>query len=348
MNRAQMPRSLPAVRTVAVLLLLVTGVGLSFSFHATAGDVRVTYTATAVEPGEQPELVTRAARNVTNLDEQLAGTAARHRQPVRQAAANGSYTGSLDPELHIAVEDIETPYVRYDGRYYRWEISTASETTNATIRMEPVAPETVFEAVARPAGDAPPEVRTAITEGSSTGWTVESGLYRQHGEHYAVAPESDSAVFGQLLNVIAGFALTPVGRAYAAVAIGLLVYRYREPLRDRPLTPRRAAAVAGLAVPVALVGTALFESGSLSRFVTGPASAFVVAAAVVAGVYAARRRWLRLVGVSVGTAVAAVAAFVGALGIIGAVLGPLAVLLGFVTGVVPFGFGYWFAAPLAE
>jgi hypothetical protein len=48
-----MPRSLPSIRTVALLLLLVGGT-LSFAFHATAGNGSVTYTATAVEPGKNP------------------------------------------------------------------------------------------------------------------------------------------------------------------------------------------------------------------------------------------------------------------------------------------------------
>ena len=343
-----MPRSLPSIRTVAVLLLLVVGVGLSFSFHATVSGGSVTYTATAVEPGENPDLVTRAARNVTDLDERLAGTSTQHRQPIREAAETGSYTGNLEPELHTAVADLESPYVRYHESYYAWTVSTRSETTNASIEMRPVDPETVFETVARPVEDAPPEVTTAIAEGTSTGWTVGSGLYQQDGEYYVVAPENEGAVLGQLAKVFAGFVFTPVGRGYTAVAIGLLGYRLREPTCDRPLTGRRAIVIPALAVLIALAGALLFESGSLSRFVTGPASAFVVAAGTVAGVFAARRRWLRVVGVSVVTAVSAVAAFVGALGIIGAVFGPLAVLLGFTTGVVPFGYGYWFAQPLPE
>lgn len=339
---------MPSRRTVAVLLLLVVGVGLSFSFHASMDGASVTYTATPVEPGENPELVTRAAPNVTNLEDQLAGTSTQHQRPIRKAAATGSFTGNLDPELHIVLDDIESPYVWYDGRYYNWTVATQPETTNATIRMQPTGPDTVFKGVARPVTGAPAEVRTAIAEGTATGLTVESGLYLQNGEYYAVAPESDGAVLAQLATIFAGFVLTPVGRGYTAVAIGLLAYRFRDPTRNRPLTVRRAIAIPALAIPVALIGTALFESGSLTRFVTGPASAFVVAAGTVAGVAAARRQWLRLVGVSIGAAVVAVGAFVGAVGIVGVVLGPLAVFLGYTTGVVPFVFGYWFAQPVSE
>lgn len=343
-----MPRSLPSIRTVAVLLLLVVGVGLSFAFHVTADSARVTYTATAVEPGENPDLVTRAASNVTNLDERLAGTSTHHQRPVQRAATTGSYTGRLDPELDIVIDDIESPYVWYNERYYTWTVSTQSETTNATIRMQPTDPDTVFAGVVRPVDDAPAEVRTAIAEGTASGLTVESGLYQQNGEYYVVAPESEGAVLAQLAKIFGGFVLTPVGRGYTAVAIGLLAYRFREPMRDRPLTGRRAIAIAVLALPVALIGTVLFESGSITRFVTGPTSAFVVAAGTVAGVFAARRQWLRLVGVSIGTALLAIAAFTAAIGIVGAILGTLAVCLGFTTGVVPFGYGYWFAQPVPE
>jgi len=343
-----MPRSAPSTRTVAVLLLLVVGVGLSFSFHVTADGASVTYTATAVEPGERPELVTRAASNVTNLDERLAGTSMQHQRPIQRAVATGSYTGSLELELDIVIDDIESPYVWYNESYYTWTASTHSGTTNATTRMQPTDPETVFETVARPVDDAPPEVTTAIAEGTATGLTVESGLYQQDGEYYAVAPENEGAVFAQLAKIFAGFVLTPVGRGYTAVAVGLLAYRYREPMRERPLTGRQAFVITALAIPIALLGTVLFESGSLSRFVTGPASAFVVAAGTVAGVFAARRQWLRLVGASIGTALVAIAAFAAAIGVVGVIFGALAVLLGFATGVVPFGYGYWFAHPRSQ
>ena len=112
-----MPRSLPSIRTVAILLLLVVGMGLSFSFHVTADGATVSYTATAVEPGETPDLVTRAASNVTDLDERLAGTSTQHQRPVRSAAATGAYTGRLDPELDIVIDDSESPYVWYNESY---------------------------------------------------------------------------------------------------------------------------------------------------------------------------------------------------------------------------------------
>lgn len=341
----QMLRSLPSLRTVAVLLLVVVGVSLSFAFHASMGGASVTYTATAVEPGENPDLVTRAAMNVTNLNERLAGTSPQHQQPIEKAAATGAYSGRLDPGLDIVIDDIESPHVWYNDRYYTGAVSTESETTNATIRMQPTDPETVFETIVRPADDAPPEVTTAIAEGTATGLTVESGVYRHNGKYYAVAPENEGAVFVQLAKIFGGYVLTPVGRGYAAVGIALLAYRFRDPLHDCPLTPQRALAIPALAIPVALTGTLLFETGSLTRFITGPMSAFVVATGTVAGVFAARRQWLRLVGATIATALVTIGAFVAALGVVGALLGILAVILGVTTGIVPFGYGYWFAQP---
>ena len=335
----------PSARTLAILALLVVGLGLSFAFHATAGDTQITYEATAVEPGGDPAPVTDAARNVTDLNERLSDADDRSREPVRTAAATGSFEGSLSPESYTAIEGVATPYVAYDGSYYEWSLSTRGDATNATIEMRETDPETVFDAVARPATGASPGVRTAIEEGTVTNASVRSGLYRQDGTYYAIAVESEAAVFAQVAGAVLGFALTPVGRGYTAVALGLLAYRYREPTRDRLLTARRAAAVAALALPVALVGTAVFESGSPSRFVIGPASAVVVATGVVAGALVARQRWLALAGVTVGVGLLATAAIAGALGTAGLVFGPLMVLFGVVTGAVPFGYGYWFARP---
>nr|WP_283102412.1 hypothetical protein [Haloplanus sp. XH21] len=323
--------------------MLVGGGCLSFAFHATAGGATITYEATAVEPGENPERVTRATSNVTDLDERLSDTPSQYRQPIRTAAATGTYDGTLSPELHIVIEDIETPYVQYNGSYYAWTLSTYGETTNATISMQQTDPETVFTTVARPVAEASPEVQTAIETGTTTGPIAESGLYRQNGTYYVVAPENEDALGTQLMSVFVGFILTPVGRGYVAVGLGLLGYRYREPTRDQLLTVRRAVAIAALAIPIALVGTALFESGTPTRFVTGPASETIVASGVVAGVLTAQRRWLRLVGMTIGVGLLTTAAISAVLGPVGLFFGPLAVFLGFVTGVVPFGYGYWFA-----
>ncbi|WP_245710263.1 hypothetical protein [Halopenitus malekzadehii] len=241
------------------------------------------------------------------------------------------------------IEDVRTPYVWYNGSYYAWTISTKEETTNATIQMERTNPETVFSTVARPVSEAPSEVRTAIESGTTTASIVEQGLYQQDGTYYVVAPEYEGALGTQLASVAIGFLLTPVGRGYVAVALGLLGYRYREPTRARLLTVRRAAAIAALAIPIALGATALFESGSPTRFVTGPTTAVVVATGLVAGVLAAQRRWLLLVGVTVGIGLFATAALSAVIGLVGLVFGPLAVCLGLLTGVIPFGYGYWFA-----
>jgi len=109
------------------------------------------------------------------------------------------------------------------------------------------------------------------------------------------------------------------------------------------LTVRRAPAVAALGVPVALVGTALFESGSLMRFVTSPASTFVVSAGVVAGVLVHQRRWGRLVGWTLLACVLRIGASVLALGVVGVVFGGFGLLVGLLAGIVSLGFGAWFA-----
>ncbi|ELZ37253.1 hypothetical protein [Halorubrum tebenquichense] len=343
-----MSPGLPSARTAAIVSLLLVGVALSFAFHATAAGSEITYEATPVEPGEDPDPVAEASSNVTDLDERLSDTADRNREPVRTAAATGSFEGALSSELAIALDGAESRYARYDGRYYEWSLSTGDETANATIEMRPTDAESVFAAVARPASESSADVRRIIDEGTANGSGVRSGLFRRDGAYYAVAIESEAAVAGQIASSFAGFALTPVGRGYAAVGLGLLAYRYREPTRDRLLTVRRAAAVAALAVPLALVATALFETGSPARFVIGPATATVVASGVVAGACVASSRWRSLVGVTVGIGLFATAAIAAPLGPIGFLFGPLAVLFGIATGAVPFGYGYWFARPAAD
>jgi hypothetical protein len=339
-----MPSTRPAGRTVAVVVLLVVGLGCSFTFHAVAGG-DVTYTATAVEPGEDPEAVADVAPGVADLNERLAGTAPEHSAPVGEAARTGSYTGSVSPELHIVLDDLDdTRFVVYDGQYYDWTLRLDDGTTRVDITMRPVDATTVYAETAQPVEGAPEEIQRAVETGTATttGVGVERGLYVADDTYYVVAPENEAAIVGRLVGAVLGVLLLPVGRGYVAVALGLLAFRYREPSDDRPLSARRAAGVALLSLPVAVVATALFEAGSLSRFVTGPASALVVATGLLVGVLALRREWLRLVGVTVGVGVIAAGAITAALGVVGLFFGPLAVLLGVVAGVVPFGYGYWF------
>jgi hypothetical protein len=339
-----MPSTRPSARTVAVVLLLVVGLGCSFTFHAVATG-EVTYTATVVEQGEDPDAVADVAPGVADLNERLAGTAPEHSAPVGEAARTGSFAGNVSPELHIVLDDLEdTRFVVYDSQYYDWTLRLDEETTTANITMRPVEATTVYAETAQPVESAPEEIQRAVETGTTTvtGVGVERGLYVADGTYYVVAPESEAAILGRILGAFVGVVLLPVGRGYVAVALGLLALRYREPSVDRPLSPRRAAGVALLSLPVALVATALFESGSLSRFVTGPASALVVATGLLAGALALRREWLRLVGVTVGVGVLAAGAIAAALGVVGLFFGPLAVLLGVVAGVIPFGYGYWF------
>lgn len=334
----------PSVRTLALLALLVVGLACSFAFHAVAAsEMQVTYAATAVQPGDDPHRVADAASGVVDLDERLDDESAAVRRPVDRATRTGSFEGNVTPELHTILDGTEADYAVYGGSYYRWNLTVGDETTHVRIRTTPVDAATVLADVSEPYDTAPPEVRTAIDTGSVSGWNVVPGVYRRGDAYYAVAPENDAAVATKLLEAFAGYLLTPVGRGYVAVALGLLAYRYRDPHTDRPLTVRRAAAVAALAVPVSLLGTLLFESGSASRFLTGPASATVVAAGVVAGVFVHRRRWGALVGFTALVAGAALAASAAALGPVGAVFGGVSLVVGLVCGVVPLGFGVAFA-----
>jgi len=337
-----MQPSTPSVRTVAILALLVVGVVCSFAFHAAVTDTEITYAATAIEPGERPSRVAEASPDVADLDDRLNGESADVRRPIERAATRGSFSGNVTPELHIVLDDLRPRYAVYGGDYYRFNATGSEETTFVRIRMSPVAAGSVLANVSSPYGTAPPEIRAAIDSGTTSGWTVERGVYRHEGTYYAVSPERDAAVAGMILGGFAGYVLTPVGRGYAAVALGLLAYRYREPHRARLLTLRRASAMAALALPVALLGTLLFESGSASRFVTGPASALVVASGVVAGVLVRQRRWAALLGFTGVVVALPLVAGALALGFVGAVLGAFGLFVGLVTGVVPLLYGVAF------
>lgn len=334
--------SKPSVRTLSLLGLLVVGILCSFAFHAALTGMDVTYTATAVQEDEHTDRVARASVNVTDLTEQLSGTPETARQPIAQAVQTGSFEGNVTPELSIALDDINTRYVVYDTQYYTWNLTTSEETTFVRVEMHPVAAETVLRNVSSTYESAPPEVQTAIDSKSVTGWSVQTGVYRRGDTYYAVAPESDMAIAERLVGGFVGFVLTPIGRGFVAVALGLLGYRYREPMNDRPLTVRRAVSVAVLAVPIAVLGTALFESGAATRFVTGPASAFVVASGIVAGVLAHQRRWLALGGFTALVSGLTLVAMALALGVVGFFFGALVLFIGVGAGLVPFAYGIAF------
>lgn len=332
----------PSIRTVSLIGLLVVGILCSFAFHTALTSMDVTYTATAVQPTEDTGQIAQASFNVTNLTEQLSGTPETARQPITQAIQTGSFEGNVTPELSIALDDVRTKYVVYGAQYYSWNLTTDEETTHIRVEMHPADAEAVFRDVSSPYKSASPEVQTAIDSGSVTGWSIQRGVYRRGDTYYAIAPESDTALAEKIVGGFVGFVLTPIGRGFVAVALGLLAYRYHEPMNDRPLTVRRAVSVAALAIPVAVIGTALFETGTMTRFITGPASAFVVSSGVVAGVLAQQRRWLTLGGFTVLIGGLTIVAITVALGIVGLFLGSLALFIGFVAGIVPFVYGIVF------
>jgi hypothetical protein len=199
---------------VAVVLLLVVGLGGSFTFHAVAGGADVTYTATAVEPGEDHAAVADIAPDVAGLNRQLAGTAPEYRQPVQEAARTGSFAGNVSPELHIVLDGLEdTRFVVYDSRYYDWTLRLDEETTTADITMRPVEAATVYAETARPVESAPEEIQRAVETGTATatGVGVEHGLYVDDGTYYVVAVENRAALVGRLFGAVVGVVLLSVG-----------------------------------------------------------------------------------------------------------------------------------------
>jgi len=77
------PRTLPSLRTVVLFALLVVGLFGSFAFHAAMTDMQVTYTATTVQPDDEPGRVMRASQSVANLGGRLNGKSSKIRRPVQ-------------------------------------------------------------------------------------------------------------------------------------------------------------------------------------------------------------------------------------------------------------------------
>jgi hypothetical protein len=123
-----MQPSRPSTRTLAIFGLLVVGVVCSFAFHAALTDMSVTYTATAVHPGEDPSRVADASRHIVDLDERLRGNSVAVQRPIDRAATNGSFRGDVPPELDIILDDVEARYAVYGGSYrvrpWRYPISS--------------------------------------------------------------------------------------------------------------------------------------------------------------------------------------------------------------------------------
>jgi hypothetical protein len=338
------PFTVPSLRTIALVALLVVGLIGSFAFHAAMTDMQVTYTATPVQPDDDHRGVAHASQSVADLDGRLERKSSEVRRPVETAAQSGSFTGNVTPELYLILDGMDAAYVVYNDSYYRWNTTVTNETTSVEIQMAPTDPRSVLEAVSKPYGTASTPVQEAIDSGSVTGRTmVQSGIYLRGDTYYAVAPENTGALAANLIGAFVGYVLTPVGRGFVAVALGLLASQYRNSFADRVLTVRRALVVAALGIPVALLGTAVFESGSLTRFLTSPASTFVVSAGVVAGVLVHQRRWGRLAGWTALVCVLSVGASVLALGVLGVVFGGFRLLVGLFAGAVSLGFGAWFA-----
>ncbi|MEZ3117392.1 hypothetical protein RYH80_15865 [Halobaculum sp. MBLA0147] len=326
----------PSGRTVAAVLLAVVGVGCLLAFPTTASGVNLTVEATEIQPADDAGALANVSVNVTNLDERLG----RPVDPVTRAAQTGSFDGRVDESLSERLADVDTEYVVYEGRYYRWKATLRSDPTGARIRMSSVDPETVAAAVATPYAEAPPQAQRAIDTGSATGGEVTNGVFVRDGTYYAVRPANAGQVFGVLLTSAGSLALSLVGAGYAAVGLGLTVLRVRDPT-PRPATVRRAGAIAVGAVPL---GLAAATSESVAALVAIPGVGAVVATGLVAGVLAHQSRWGLLVALSVGVGVGGVAVSFLVAGGIGLFAGVLAVPSAVVAGVVPFVYGTVFGA----
>lgn len=306
---------------------------------------QLTYTATPVEPGDDPARIVNVSTNVSNLDTRLADLNQQTTRPIVQASQTGSFEGNVTPQLASVLEALPSQVVQYtiyNGSYYQWNTTVNDDGTSARIRMDPINATSVLDAVAKPYDTAPTDVQTAIETGSVESGSINAGVYQRGSSYYTVAAEDESALTARVLGAGVGYVLTPVGRGFIAVAVGILYYRYQSPSDNRVLTVPRAVAVAALSIPITVVLTALEQSPSLTRFITDPASAFVVSASVIAGVLIHQRRWAALIGTTVGVAVLVLGANVLANGLAGIIFGLGFLVLGFIAGGISLVYGVVF------
>lgn len=339
-----MHRLLPTARSASIGLLVLIGIGCLLSFNATVAGLGLTAEATAVDPAADAGTVATASSDVANLDRRLDDPVVDAPvESVAEAARSGSYEGSMDPAVQAEINGLDARYAVYEGSYYRWNGTTSTESGDVRLGMEPVDATTVVNDVATPYEEASPAAKRVIRTGSSSVDELPTGVFVRDGTYYAITPVSTGEVASVVLRGAASYLLSLVGPGYLAVGIGLAVVRLRSP-GSRPVTPRRAAAVASAAVPIGIAVAAASVSGPPVLYLIYPGVGSAVAAGFVAGVFARRSQWLALAGVT---------ALVGGLGVVGsfvaggvggALVGAVGVVVAVVAGALPFVYGVVFAS----
>lgn len=340
-----------AKRYLAVAALLVVGILCTQAVSGVSG-LQTTYDATRVEPATDAAQIAANDPDVVALDEWIASMPPEADEAIQRAIENGTYSGSVPPELHIRLDDYEneSTVVVYRGDYYRMNVTVAEGTTDTRITTTPIAAADAAQAVAIPYAEANATIRQAIQSGSATTdrIVVEHGLVSTDDAYYLVVPENEGAIAGTFLAMLGGFVLNPIGYAYSTAALvlfgGLRVRRVARPLAERDPLVAMGGAVAALWFWTTVSGSGAFGL----RYVAYPLVGAVAALGLLAGYYLRGRTWRRLGVLTVGTPIVGIGAAVVTLGVSGLFFSSLALVVGWFGSLPLVGYGYLFAGTAAE
>ena len=311
--------SSPTRRYIALGVLLVVGIVFMLSFGFIVSDLEADFAAEEVDPATDIQQTAAASGEIIDLNQRVADNPPGVERAIETAVNSGSYAGTDHPGELIFIAEEESAFAVYQGSYYRWNSTANDNTSQVTIRMQPVSPEQVATTIATPYQKATPAIKRVIRQGSGTPVATERpGLYIRDGTYYAVTITNEGSIFASLILAPITFVLQTVGRAYAVVAVGLLFLLRTGKRGLHPVTLRKGLLLAAAVIPAVWILTTLSESGSLDlRYVAEPAAGFCVALGIFAG-YTIRRQQKKYLALA--TVLVALIATIGA----GVVSGPFA------------------------
>lgn len=335
----------PPKRYAAGLLLLVLGL-LMVMLVGTATDLQTTYVAEQVDPAADASQIADVDHDVVHLDQWMGELPPAASEALRTAITEGSFDGSVPPELYIRLDDhsTRTRVAVYEGRYYRMNATLSDETTETKIEFTPLNSTTAARMVSSSYDAVGPIVRSAVNQGSvsTREFPDETGLVEKGGIYYLVTPRHEGAIVGKFLATIGSFVLNPVGYAYTVAGIVLLV-ALRVRRKPRPIDEVSSLGVAGVTILLLWISTAFAGSGSLAlRFGMFPLIGGVAGLGLLAGVYLYRHSWARLVLLTFAAPVISIGAVTAVIGVPGLLFGVLATVVGWVGSFPLAGYGYAF------
>jgi len=340
-----------AKRYGIVIVLLLAGLLLA-QVGSAAADLRTTYDSTRVSPADDVGQIATGDPAVANLDAWVSSMPAAAGDAIATAVENGTFHGDVPPELYTRLSHYEndSTVAAYHGRYYRLNVTRSGRTTETWLTTTPLSPAAAAAAVATPYREASPGIRHAVDGGnaSTARFAVGRALVAKDGAYYLVTPHAEGSVVGKFFGALVGAIFQPVARAYVVAGVALLAALRRRG-SNQPLDGPTALAAVGGTVALLWVDATLTQTGSLAfRYVVFPAVGAVAALGLLAGRAFRRRSWLRLLALSIASAVGGVVAVAISMGAVGLLLGVPALVAGWFGSLPLAGYGYAFTPPLDE